>query len=629
MAGGGVFVSGGRCIPNDWSSTEDTAIADTAVTDTDGGAADTSDTSDVSPDDTGDGPDTSADTGIPSDTSMGSDAETDTDPRPACSNGEDDDGDGLIDIAYDLGCWSAEDDDEAADERSRENRWSTFDPAPETRIIYVSSSRGDDANEGTSPDAPLASIEAGLKELREGKPDWLLLRRGDTFEDSIDWNDRSGQGPEAPKILGSYGEESQRPQVRSGARVGIDFCCGSQSHVAVLDIDFYAQARDPDHPEFQVGEGEPAVDRCCDGGENVLFEGNRFRYYAGLVLQTGDGLSRKVEFRRNVVAFSYATDGSGASGVYASEIDELLIEANVFDHNGWMPDIQGAEAKSNSHAMYLGSGKVLRVRDNIVLRSASGGTHLVSEEAGGYVDVDITDNVYVGGEVGISLGGMEAGVHRYRDVRIIDNVLADIGRKDRTGNDIAWGIQIADLRAGSIAKNYVVRQRHSDNNLGIALSGETMRDVTVGENVIYDIGKRAIDTESTDMWTGVRFEANAIQNQEIRARLVDHNGPQGPVTYTGNTYWSEGSESQWFRVDNSSRSFEQWSKMVSTGGAQRERLTFDDPERGVGTYHATIGGRDDLAYYAAEARKQSKFNWRAKYTARKVAEHIRKGFETK
>ena len=68
-----------------------------------------------------------------------------------CSDGIDNDGDGLVDWQYDLGCFDATDATEAAGPREAEGGWTTYDPSPETRIVYVSSSTGDDTT-GTPDD---------------------------------------------------------------------------------------------------------------------------------------------------------------------------------------------------------------------------------------------------------------------------------------------------------------------------------------------------------------------------------------------------------------------------------------------------------------------------------------------
>ncbi|MBX4210764.1 hypothetical protein KW783_02205, partial [Candidatus Parcubacteria bacterium] len=57
-----------------------------------------------------------------------------------CSDGIDNDGDGLTDWQSDLGCYGPGDNTEQALSRDQENGWTTFNKSVDTRIVYVSNS---------------------------------------------------------------------------------------------------------------------------------------------------------------------------------------------------------------------------------------------------------------------------------------------------------------------------------------------------------------------------------------------------------------------------------------------------------------------------------------------------------
>ena len=61
--------------------------------------------------------------------------------------------------------------------------WTVLAPAAGARVVYVSSSLGNPANDGLSPDRPLDTIAKASALLRDGVPDQILLRRGDTFNE--------------------------------------------------------------------------------------------------------------------------------------------------------------------------------------------------------------------------------------------------------------------------------------------------------------------------------------------------------------------------------------------------------------------------------------------------------------
>src|SRR6516162_1440101 len=58
--------------------------------------------------------------------------------------------------------------------------WTTFNPSPDSRIIYIANS-GLDSNDGLTTATPKQTLVGGYALLRNGFPDQLLLNRGDTF----------------------------------------------------------------------------------------------------------------------------------------------------------------------------------------------------------------------------------------------------------------------------------------------------------------------------------------------------------------------------------------------------------------------------------------------------------------
>ncbi|MEM1214011.1 MAG: hypothetical protein AAGI68_17135, partial [Planctomycetota bacterium] len=83
--------------------------------------------------------------------------------------------------------------------------WLPLVPSADSRVIHVSWSEGDDANDGLSPSHPIRTIGKGKSMLRSGRPDWLLFRAGDTWNDRFgSWN-WSGRSANEPMVIGAYG----------------------------------------------------------------------------------------------------------------------------------------------------------------------------------------------------------------------------------------------------------------------------------------------------------------------------------------------------------------------------------------------------------------------------------------
>src|SRR5689334_20109358 len=132
------------------------------------------------------------------------------------------------------------------------NGWTVVDPSADTHIIYVSSSAGNDANSGLSTSAPVKTIAKGYSLLRDGMPDWLLLKKGDTWHETLGagWT-KSGRSATEPLLVSSYGSGA-RPVLATGADTGLD-TQGDANWVDFIGINFYANTRDPNSPDYTPG----------------------------------------------------------------------------------------------------------------------------------------------------------------------------------------------------------------------------------------------------------------------------------------------------------------------------------------------------------------------------------------
>jgi hypothetical protein len=73
------------------------------------------------------------------------------------------------------------------------NGWTKFTASPDTQKVYVSSTSGNDQNDGLSPATPKRTLAAGVALMRHGYPDWLLLERGDVWHESLGQWRKSGR----------------------------------------------------------------------------------------------------------------------------------------------------------------------------------------------------------------------------------------------------------------------------------------------------------------------------------------------------------------------------------------------------------------------------------------------------
>lgn len=282
--------------------------------------------------------------------------------------------------------------------------WTTFTASSDTRTIYVSSSGGNDNNNGLSSGAPKATISAGLALLRDGYPDWLLFKAGDSWNTGIGQFDHKGRSSSEPMLVGSYGSGA-RPLFKTGNQGALTFTGGSGStntdrdYLAFVSLDFYADSRDPDSPSYNAGTiGSPEGFTWRQGAHWVLFEDVRFRFFGnGGSIHMSSSPQYDIggfRFRRCQFTDNYTDDGSHAQGIYVDEIsaDGLVMDQCLYDYNGYRDGIYSKDIFS--HDMYidgdpgLHDGPSYTFTDNIILRGASHGMQLRAggAQTGNYVE---------------------------------------------------------------------------------------------------------------------------------------------------------------------------------------------------------------------------------------------------
>lgn len=97
-----------------------------------------------------------------------------------------------------------------------EQGWTIITPSSDSRIIYVSYSQGDADNDGLTEASPKKSIEAADELMRDGYPDHMLLKRGDTWPDFNGlgrW--KSGRSAAEPIVISYYGESGARLVIKT------------------------------------------------------------------------------------------------------------------------------------------------------------------------------------------------------------------------------------------------------------------------------------------------------------------------------------------------------------------------------------------------------------------------------
>ena len=245
--------------------------------------------------------------------------------------------------------------------------WTDLRPSADTRTVYVSTTDGNDANSGLAESTPKRSIGAARSLLRQGFPDWLLLKRGDIWHEAFGAWTTGGRSAQEPQVIGSYGTSAARPLLRTGTGNGMYISGGATPHPSSTISRWSASTSTPTPTRAPVHRRESSSSMR---GSNYLIEDCCFQGYHTNVVIMGAGSTGRfsnVRIRRNVIIDAYTTDNSHSQGMFLHAIDGLLIDENVFDHNGWNETVSGAGGTIFRHSIYVQFGSTgVVVQRNII-----------------------------------------------------------------------------------------------------------------------------------------------------------------------------------------------------------------------------------------------------------------------
>jgi len=509
--------------------------------------------------------------------------------------------------------------------------WTTFTASPGTRKVYVSSASGNDGNNGLSPATAKRTIAAGVALLRDGYPDWLLLERGGVWNEGLGHWVLSGLSPTEPMLVATYGSAAARPLLKSGTKDGMYLQPGGGSPAAIGNVSFFGLhfLADGYHGlTDQVGV------RMLLPSSHVLFEDCEFEAYAvNLVFQGYGGRHTDIRVRRSLILDAYADHSIGHSqGLYAYAVDGLLIEDNVFDHNGWSETIPGAGPDIFNHNLYIDNDNTdVVVRGNIIANAASHGMQL---RPGGVC----VDNLFVRNSIALQVGGGNHPDPGGVIAEVHDNVILD-GKNIDASNPRGWAMWFANVASGHVSGNVVAHNSLGTQPLAVDFEGHHMgdtvasigvHDLVVEDNVLYDWGGNVVVQGDYGELSGITFQDNDVQDFSHSSSLVEHllSGSVLAIASNGNHFFSQPvPASGWMTVGSSTKSLSQWKSMVGDPSSAAQQMLYLDPNRSPASYNALLGGPATLAGFLASARQQSSVDWKPEYTAVHVDSYLRGGFQ--
>jgi hypothetical protein len=453
-----------------------------------------------------------------------------------------------------------------------------------------------------------------------------LLKKGDSWSDSIGWHNTGGRSASERALLGAYGTGA-RPVINAGGNNGITQF-GVLSNLAVVGIRFSGSS--PGAGVFMI----------LRSSQNLLFEDlyiNNFNN--GFSLQSEGGgydityYILNASIRRSIIV---DTSGDHAQGIYAVGVRGITLEDNLFDHNGWS---SSADRTSFSHNIYLDAegGVNGTLRGNIVSRGAYVGAQI-------RFDSKVENNLFLNNPIGFFVRSSidendQTGEYRpwgylgpfTADILVKDNVV--LGSDDFTPNPSfePTAMETYAVRQSAVIMNNIFTNTLASGGTGISIYQDSnnvqvsQKNVLIKNNIVYNYGISLVGGESYGTRQNYTISDNVFQTT-ASLPVVSYSNARNDITYRSNTYYSPLAAGSWFDVDGVNRNLAGWQSLYGETNPQTGPVSFPDPSRNIVSYQASIGATATFNAFIAGARAQSKDNWDPRYTAAAVNSYIRAGF---
>jgi hypothetical protein len=469
--------------------------------------------------------------------------------------------------------------------------------------------------------------------LRDGYPDWLLLKKGDTWNENIpnQWQ-LSGKGLAEKMLISSYGTGA-RPKIRTAGLFDncVYFVSGTKgSHTAWVDLHFETPSSYPSLPV-------PTA-RCFVGfnsADDVLIEGCLFRDFDTAFLFQGGS---NIVLRRNVL---YRMVGQGS---YIQNVTNLNFEENICADiaNLWEP------ANLYRHTIYVdnegNTGIVLN--RNVVLDSSGAALYC---RPGGTID----NNTVVRATIAIDFGGGDSWASNNLGVdgTITNNVLLDSVDLPG-GSGRGWGISLLNVASATIQGNIMAHCTSATNSFATdfdgSKDGNLIKNVTYSGNVIYNWEGSLTAVVYCRGVPGITIlpggHPTGVDNIVFRNNEVTGAADGLPLLYTlnstlhheisslNNKFSSQGSLGSWFYLDDhGAQSMTQYQTNMPDPSSQ----AFNPASYYPNADNATIADYYDHLYggtsgthdlFKAKCLEMRKGNWQLALTADYINTWIRAQF---
>lgn len=461
----------------------------------------------------------------------------------------------------------------------------TFTAHASTNRVYVSSSYAGGSNDGSYAH-PYTTISAGYAAMRDGYPDWLMLKKGDTFN-GIDGAalgltlTKSGLSSDDLQLITCYDDEdpleanpatsTPRPIFKTeNTTTNYGVYIGNKDFIGVVGIEFYCAKRDPDSPEFG-GSGSAASSMSCfshyGATTATLLEDCKATFFTESItiqgIAAGPEYCSGVELRHLVMTHGYIYQDDRGSGLGMFYAQDPIIENCMFDHNGWNDDPSYPNTWGEMifmHNYYIAAGWGTRINNCIIARD-SGGSKF---EGGG----EVTNTLFLRNDLCTNVAQSN-----YVDSTFSGNVVLEATDMPVVGEGYGWGLS-SYVSSGTghpvIITDNIFAHWVTGNGFGVNLDNNI--GCTVTDNIFYSVPTG---------WSG--------------------NGR--PISYTGSGH------------------------TISNNDENLSAGTYSDPTRTIDDYAAEIGVGSTWQDYLAARANMFRGNYDSRLEAQAAINFIRAGFD--
>jgi hypothetical protein len=521
------------------------------------------------------------------------------------------------------------------------NGYTRITPSADTQTIFVSSSQGNDGNSGLSSDSPVKTIGKGMSLLRSGSPDWLMLKKGDTWSEAVSWT-KNGRSEDEPMVFGSYGS-GDRPLIKAGSNDAFYSGTGIQN-VAITGLHFMASTRNPNSPDYNGNAQGGFGIEIIGPAKNILIEDSQVEYFRdNVAIMAWNGSPTNIKLRKNVINNSWSTTAISwegkSQGVYVNGVNGITMDGNVFDHNGWNEKIPGANATIYGHNVYFWSDNSGVVFKNNI--SANASSHGLQARSGG----DIENNLFLDDPIGMVFGKGSPVAAGGVSGQVKNNLF--LGDRDISGATRGWAIEVGNTKAGGgtvIADNIIADDNQnafaairlsSVGNVDNPSEAAGLNDLTIENNIIHG-WHQAMDY-SWDFVNGgtggTAFNNVTVRNNDFSVtdssgQIVSHNSAYSSSSenWSGNNYNDSQNSNSWFTITGSATSPDVWRAKVDATATMGPKQ-YGEADRTVAGYDGSLGGDASDSEFISVAREMSKDHYIPAYTANEAIAFVRAGYQ--